>query len=351
MIKFCFIVILILNFIPKVKNDTAKYSLISCFLLFLIIGLRDEMVILDTSNYVRQFTALSGCDFQAVLADHPKDPFFWIYSKCVFDISGGQYTIWLLCCALVYVSAIYRILSKYSDDILISILVYFVLGFFYFSLTGIRQNLAFACVLLSFPYLKDRKLIKFILLIVAAALFHKTAIVFLLAYPASSIKFKNTIFVLYLVAMVLAITVGASFFDFLSTLSLDARLDGYYEDSKTLNYSGLILQCGIVGVSYLLLSNKKNEQDISLLLHLGLLGIVFRAFSGHIAEAFRISMYFSFFDMLLLSKAIINIKKEERPIIQFLVCVVFLIYIVTSPNTGFNINYHFFWEEVTHVIE
>ena len=61
----------------------------------------------------------------------------------------------------------------------------------------LRQAIALSISLLAFNFLDKRKPIKFILLVLFASLFHKTAAIFLLAYPFLFIKVNKKVIVIF----------------------------------------------------------------------------------------------------------------------------------------------------------
>lgn len=86
-------------------------------------------------------------------------------------------------------------------EVLISIALYQCLYYTFFSITGIRQTIASGILLFALPYVFERKLWKFLLLLVLAATQHKSALLFapfyLLPLVKDSRKFILLAFVLF----------------------------------------------------------------------------------------------------------------------------------------------------------
>ena len=59
---------------------------------------------------------------------------------------------------------------------------------FLLNFSGLRQAIAMGITALSFNFIKEKKPVQFILLVILASLFHKSAIVFLAMYPIYNIK-------------------------------------------------------------------------------------------------------------------------------------------------------------------
>ncbi|MCI8492649.1 MAG: EpsG family protein [Anaerotruncus sp.] len=94
---------------------------------------------------------------------------------------------------------------KQSCSVWFSVFVYISFGFFSYSMCTLRQELAISIMLFALPYLKDRKILPYMVIIVLAACFHKSLwlmvpVYFLAVIPLNwkSISFyaAGTLFVL-----------------------------------------------------------------------------------------------------------------------------------------------------------
>jgi hypothetical protein len=71
---------------------------------------------------------------------------------------------------------------KHCKDIWISVWLYVTLTFYYNSLNFIRQSLACSIILLGYKFLKEKKAVPFLVIVLIAALFHKTALIMVPVY-------------------------------------------------------------------------------------------------------------------------------------------------------------------------
>lgn len=98
---------------------------------------------------------------------------------------------------------IYRFFRKYSLNPLLSVLIFIGYQFFTFDLTGIRQAIAMSIVLIAFQYaLKNgwANFIKFAAILFIASMFHRSALIFIFAYPAIRLPINIKTLILYIVA-------------------------------------------------------------------------------------------------------------------------------------------------------
>ncbi len=87
---------------------------------------------------------------------------------------------------------LYKLIVKESRDPVLSVFLFISLRFLYFMMSGLRQGIAIFLCVIAYRFIKQRKLIPFVLLVLLASQFHMTAILFLIAYPLSYLRFNNT---------------------------------------------------------------------------------------------------------------------------------------------------------------
>lgn len=344
MIKFCFFIICLLGiFLPKSQQNRNIYIIISSLILIFTIGLRHYTCFIDTPRYVARFSTLINLSYTQVSNEISKDVSFWYVSKVISDLFDNNYTAWLLILAIIYVIPLSILIKRYSNIPYISYLAFFSLGFFSFSMTGLRQTLALSLIIFSFTFLINRKLIPFVIIVIIGSLFHKTALIFLLAYPITNFPLTKKVLFGYALALGFMQLFGTIFLGKIVSLGIDERFENYYDNLEGLSYSGLIQQLMIFFFSFYFLRDKKDSSLYRSLFHLAILGIIFQSLSGFIAEMFRISMYFSIFNIILFANAISFInKKGPFAIAKPLVVLSLFIYFILSKNAGFDWDYYFY---------
>lgn len=180
----------ILDLRLKLTNFQRNFCIGFLYVIIVIqIGLRWETGT-DWKSYLENFE--TSDDYSIVLINSLTG-FEIGYGSFVFLLKKlfNSYSFFLLIHAIIFYAFIFRTAKKYSPYLFISIL------FFYATSLGVvgsnRQLLAVAICLLSFPFVIDRKPIKFFIVIIIATLFHTTALLFGIYY------FLNKNFKWYLV--------------------------------------------------------------------------------------------------------------------------------------------------------
>jgi len=87
---------------------------------------------------------------------------------------------------LIYLHSI-----KEHEDYDMILFLFIVLGFYFSTFNGIRQWIAIAVFMYSFKYIKQKELLKYLICIIVASLFHITAILLLPAYFLFKLNIKD----------------------------------------------------------------------------------------------------------------------------------------------------------------
>lgn len=328
----------------QAKGDGKKHLVISaCVMLFLYAALRAHNLQPDIPVYVDYYNTYSKFSLERILSffnSEQKDPFYyvfsWFFSRVFPDVQW-----WLAFVALVYLISVGILIYKESEAPLLSFLAFLTLEYFEFSLSGLRQALALSFTMLSFFSIKKKKWIVFVLLVLLASLFHRSALIFLIVYPIAHSRVGK-------LHLVVAIIVGIMFLvgedyirDFMRKYLTDGQYEGYVDRTVGLSFSGFIIQGAIFIFCFLYYpAVSRKYESANVLYNMVFIGLLFRLFSSMIAEVFRISMYFSIFNIILITMAIsVEKDKKTRAIEAFGVGFLFIAYMLL---TGIP-EYAFFW--------
>lgn len=166
------------------------YMILAALTLILIAGLRSTKVGADTVMYQRIFGwAAAGSSFkQEYFSWHrggtePLFYFFTYYLSKIVDFNG-----YLTIVATISIAPVMYVIYKYSKNVYFSLLLYIGFGYFAFAMNGIRQAIAIGICMLAFDAAIEKKSKKFIILVLTAVLFHKTALLFVPVYWLANIK-------------------------------------------------------------------------------------------------------------------------------------------------------------------
>lgn len=191
--------IALLGYVLLLRFVTAKYSdkktgdrlfmIFSCLGVVLFQGFRDFSVGNDLKHYIPYFEQMGQLPFGSLhIANF--EPGYVLVNKILYKLGFSERGLLIFLAALIQVPVFYTI-YKYSTDKLLSLLWYFSFGEFIFTFSGLRQAIAMSICLCGFCFIKEKKFLKFFLVCVIAATFHKSALIALVLYPAYHIKISN----------------------------------------------------------------------------------------------------------------------------------------------------------------
>ncbi len=325
------------------KNGKKAFLIAAGFALFLYAALRSKDYSGDVIGYVNKFNNYKNYSFEAMLKLYTtdiKNPTFHLLGWLIGRIFGDA-QFWIAFIGAVYAFSGVFVIYKESESPLMSVIAWISLGFFSFSLTGLRQAMALSFTMLAYFPAKNRKLLWFLLLTFIATLFHTSAFIFVLIYPIANKKMGLFHVVVAIVVVVVFIAFQGQLRSFISQFFEETYLSGYADSETKLTFAGLIVQLAIFAFGLIYYPNVvKKYEHANVLYNLAFIGVIFQVFSSMIAEFFRVSMYFSFFNILLIPLAIQSEpNKKTRQVLSLVIGIVLLLFAFRNGIP----TYEFFW--------
>lgn len=263
--------------------------------------------------------------------------------------------------AVIYgitILSMYYFLKKNSSNAMLSILILFCLEFYVFASSGLRQTIAISLCAASFTYLtqsintvrsnffrKSRAFILSILIVLAAASIHRSALLFVPVLLIVFFQYKTMTYAVYLL-VVLFLVLNPNYF---VNYNSEQELSRYeYDERLTL---GLMFVFDVCMYVFFLISTRVNKgffnkvyswQYGNVLLY-GFITML--AFNG--SMLLRSSMYELVFLAIIVPDAIQSWKPSTRKFMSVVyVAVMFLClyFLILAPNTLRIVPYKFFFE-------
>jgi len=334
---YILIIGLVYTFIQKTPKGKKIFLILASLVLFFIAAFRSVYFGPDVIRYVQSYEMLKlekiSYLWSNFIENEGRDPFFYFFSKLI-SITGANSQVWLALISGIFIFSITKLIYEYSSNFFLSYVAFISLGYFYFSITGIRQSLAIALVVISYNYLRNRKFWRFLLIVSFASLFHSSALIFLIAYPLSNIKIGYKQFIGIFSSLFIATYFGQEVRVLIGIIGWTENLADYATHNYYLNRTGFFIQlCIYLFCLYykedILKLNEKNVSFYNLLF----IGLIFQSFATVVAEFFRISMYFSVFSIVLIPYALsIERNKKFRLLLSFTLFFVLFVYIFWSGS-------------------
>lgn len=287
--------------------SSEKIFVIAMFLiLFLILAMQSENGNGDLRGYSSTFDRYKVYSITTFVQNfrHIKDP---VYHLCALFVSklGADFHIWYLIISFLYTFSIYLLVSRYSANVYISYIVLISVGGFGFAFSGLRQTLALTFLMFSFRFLEGKKFLKFVLFVILASMFHSTAFIFIFAYPLYRLKLHfRDLFFIFIGMMIIILNARPLMRIYMELIGTEEFYSAYLEKESSLSISGVVIFTSIAVFCIISFMIGKTDAKYEGLCNLALFSITFRILAVSVfAEFFRVSMYFSVFDIIMIAEA------------------------------------------------
>ncbi len=342
--------ILILNFLRRMgRLSKIAFCLILGISFVLITGLRSNNVGSDTTLYYLNFKEMAEVPFKEILYSEKRDKLFYIVSWLISNTTGS-FVLFTILTAVMFYYPVMKLFYKYSDDCGLSCLILLAFNFFQFSMTGMRQTIAFGFSILFFLELRKEKISiwKSAIYIILGICFHRSCIIALLLPLLKSLG-KNKIFVI-------AATILIPIF-FIFRNEIISSLDGVFEYLGFEEIEGetagagmttflVYLALTVIGL-FLLREDENKEFSLDELILIIIMGTAMQALVLSNSIFFRIAWYFAIYFTIHIPKITaksILIKHEARIVELLVYLAVLFMYLFITKGSATVLPYEFFWQ-------
>ena len=340
---WCFILI----YNNKSDLNTKVYCGLVALQWILISGLRHVSIGSDTQNYGRWFEYVKNLSWPEIFDDltgyifHGKevnDPGYNLIQK-TFQIFSDDYQVFLIFIALIFTSFMAIWIYNNSKDPCFSFILYSVLFYSFYALTGHRQTIATALIVfIGYKYIKERKLVKFAILAFAAYLIHKSSIVFVPYYFLANITITPLYVIFALIVIAVIVLLGKSLYGPLSEMLGFSEEQIEYAVGGAETYAAVLaLMCIIILCFYYFY--KHRTENATRIFNITLLTLMASLLVFQNQSFMRVQQYYSIFLCVSFPEVIFSFEKKSRIFVYFVTLIVLVSYLV-----GNNPQYLFFWQ-------
>ncbi len=350
---YVILVLFIILMYPILKKFTKKYKKWYCILcsifLIIIIGFRDiSLGQSDTEKvYSVIFNYFSKVDMEETLKYIERqniEKTFYLIMK-FFTSTFKNFHLFLFFICIPYIASVSYLIYKYSKFPILSYVIFLALNYFSLSFTLLRHVTAMAFIIIALIFLLKDKKMKFLIFVLIASLFHKTALVFLIAYFCDKFRVNIKQVILLIIVLTFIFFFGNDIMEIIFSLINSSHYIGYK------NSSGDSIGFFIINVLLLLFSMRylkkytiENSKEAQIIMNLQFLTVIMSSFIMFIGEAFRMSTYFGIFSIILVPNSISFEKNTRLKTIMYIIMLfVFIGYFFGSTIINTNIGpYSFF---------
>ena len=352
-----YILLFLLNNIAKsLYIDKQKRYRFFCVSSFLIIGtllaLRHQTMGIDLGGgnrtesigYLGAFDELNKYSWSRILTmkeflNYEKG--YIIFNKLVGSIYNDK-QFFLAVCAFISTLPVMLYIKNKSTNPLMAVLIYLGLPVFLMSFSGLRQAIAIGITVFSVKYIEEKKLPKFILVILLATFFHRSSATFIIAYPLYHLRLSNNRKLFLILVIPVVYVLKGPLFNILSRI---------YKENAAIEETGaftLLLVFFLVYV-FLVFFNKDDDKEQNGMVNLFYFACICQAFGGVYQLAMRIGYYFMIHAVIAIPNTIDKMEDRRSAklanILIFIAFVGFGVYSLRNSTWAMSYPYKFFWQE------
>lgn len=325
------------------KDKKRAVVILTVFGIVIVQGLRAITVGTDLKSYIPAFHISANWDLIGGYKFQNYEFGFSLLTQWLAK-AGANDTQYLLAITLLIHSLIGIIIYKYSENPTLSFLIYICMGIFTFTFSGLRQAIAISIIFFSYVFIKNKKLIPFLVCIVLAMSMHATAIVFVPAYWLYKVRIPRKSFIL-IVPLTVAI--------FVLRRQLYILIYSIYKGgsplvSDTGAYTMLAIMIIIYLVSFLLdVETDIYDEEMNGYRNMMLAAVIIQIFTSQSDVIGRAGYYYFMFANLLLPRLVLKQRgRQKLLVVTVLVLFIFFFYWWTSLRTGSlsTVPYRFYWQ-------
>lgn len=330
-----FIITLLFCYLANKSTKTVfknLFMILSMMPFFIISAIRYNVGIDTWLNYTPTFesVALYGDTFEVLPFLRQKYELgFCLIVMMLAKICTNPVILFTFCSAIIMIFTFLAIYEQ-SKITWLSIVIFFLSGAFLLSMNGMRNYVAMAIVLYSFKYIYNKKLFKFLFIVLIAATIHKSVLLVLILYPLYNIKInKNHIIAILLFSLFLTL-----FIDKIVAVlfSFTTYKDYFITEQKMVDplYSMLVINSILLVMFLFNYKENKNDNKYNFFLKLQLLSVIICIFSFKLPMAYRIEQIIDFFQIITIPYNIYLLQKKNNFNKKFTIIVLSFIIVTYS---------------------
>lgn len=331
--------------LPK-KN----YTILLFFVLyFLLLALRREDIGTDFASYIRSFTRFRDYTWGEAFTTSRWEAGFVVLAKLI-GIFTASPQVYAAIIAALCVFPVARLYYHESEDDVTVMALFTIFPVFLMNFSGLRQAIAIAFAPAVYYAARERKLVRAILLSLAATLFHTSGVTLLLLYPVYHMKLRAGHLLWIAPVFAFSYVFKSSLYFLLLPLFGSNYASRYAELSQTGATTMLILFALFTLYAFWGPNDEQLDEDTRGLRNLMVLVLFIQVFASISTLAMRLNYYFLVFIPLLIPRISHRITRMDVRYVQLIrigIAAFFVMYYYIKIHTqdGLNIHpYAFFWQ-------
>lgn len=319
--------------IEEKKNYTIT---IFFFIYAILLSFRSDNVGVDTARYLEIYETVGNLSWGELRETFENSEIgYFFFSKIVGSIFGNEQVI-IIVTALMSVLPIAYLYYRETKNCLVSMSLFLTMPIFQMAFSGIRQAVAMAFVVPALYYIKERKLLKFILVVFFATLFHRSAFIILLMYPLyfMNIKLKNAALLIPIGLVILRF--NTQIYLWMAVAMGDRFEERYAYTTETGAYTMLIVYVIFTLYAFVVMDESRMDESAKGFRNYLVIATFLQMFTPVNPIAMRLNYYFILFIPIVITQINYYSKirdKRVRFLIDVAVFFTFMLYYIDKAHS------------------
>lgn len=314
----------------KSRYRDGLYLGLCCTIFCVLAALRGRWIGNDTHTYLDLFQSVSRYSFANGFVLGRWEAGYLAFNKVLSMISSNPQTI-LIVTSIIFYLAIYKFIKKESDHYWISIILFFINGYFRFSMSAVRQILAISILIFGLYFLKKKKYIAYAIFVALAFSVHTSALFAGLALLGASFQWKRVVYrILVITTTVITLSSGLIQRIMEGIFNYSRYVGSIYDDGLNIATVFLTLMC--LSCLLIMYFANKNTADDDFFFRTEFIRLCVLIMSLRLNSLDRMADYFLLFEIIGVTNSLSKYNSMKTR--QLLLLGLFAVYIAYSYIWG-----------------
>ena len=279
----------------------------------LLVAFRDDTVGADTDRYVFLFNSIKSESLGTVLRSTNVEYGFRILEKLLSYVIKNPH-IYLAVIAVITLVPIGIMYYRESELPLLALAMFMAFPVSHMAFSGLRQMLAITFIVPAFYLVKNKRLIPFLFVVLAAFFFHQSALIILLLYPVYHLPLKTISFAVVLPTILFVFLYKNVIFQWLIRIMPENFLEKKEELVDTGGTSFLFMMVFFVVMSFFMIRKSNIDKETSGLRNVLFLSAILQCFAPINTLAMRLNYYYILLVPFAVCRLLNRCDEDKKPI-------------------------------------
>ena len=229
----------------KIEGNRKLWLVLEYIILVAIAAFRyrvggDTLIYMDLFEDYPTIGELTTFDYESAVYN----PMWYVYNS-VFKTFGDSFALFQLVHAIIVNTVFLKFFKRYTDFYFSAILIYYIGYYFYFNMEVLREVLCVSIMLWAFPYLQEKKFIRYYLFCFLALSIHMSAALMFLLPLMLLFKKDSFWFSLFVIVAIVVLLKVVDIITIVLSLAFEGQLAASikaYMDLEAPNMIGAMVQ-------------------------------------------------------------------------------------------------------------